>query len=81
MRYWKVKVLCEGFEDVAQTKIARAYVRWLVDAETADEALTIGKYLAENASRLPMEILWKSFDPVEAALVGLPVSIDDLHSF
>lgn len=83
MKFWKVKVLCEGYASAIDDpeNIARAYVRFLVEAEDGCEAFSIGQKLAESDAFLPLDVRWKSFEPVEASTVGMPLSIDQLVDF
>lgn len=79
MKFWKVTVLCEGYESVTDdpAKIQRTYVRMLLEAEDGVAAFEQGKELAQSA-RLPLDVRWKYFEPTEAATVGMPLFIDDL---
>ena len=83
MRHWKVKLLCEGYASATddQNKIRRAYVRWLVEAEDGHAAMEQARELAECDPCLPMDVRWKSFEPIEAVAVGIPISINELANF
>jgi hypothetical protein len=80
MKYWKVTVLAEGYEGALDDleKIQRAYVSMLLEAEDGEAAFQIGKELAECSPALSPAIRWKSFEPVSAKTIGMPLFIDDL---
>lgn len=82
MKFWKVKVLAEGYESVTDDPemIRRQYVSMLLEAEDGELAFKIGRELAECSRHLSTAIRWKSFEPVSASAVGMPLFIDDLSS-
>lgn len=79
MKFWKVVVLAEGFQEDGITVAGRAYIPMLLQADSCDSALIAGKELAECYPDLETDIRWKSFDVVSVATVGMPLFIDQLH--
>ena len=80
MKYWKVVVLAEGYASAIDDpeKISRDYVRMLLEAEDGEEAFRLGRELAQCSRHLSLDIRWKSFEPISASTVGMPLFIDDL---
>lgn len=73
---WRVTVLCEGFKNVARTKLMREKVKVLIEASSADEAMGVGTAMAERL--MPMGPKWESFTAMEAVWVSLPVLVAKL---
>lgn len=68
---YRVIVLCEGFKNMARTKIIRDKRTVLLEADDFDVAMTAAEKYAE--SHMPIGPKWESFSAMEAAPVELPI--------